>query len=227
MTITRASAIIWAPGSPRTADRIGIGRPTVDTRSVPRRRNAAGSNEQLDAILDAAEQEFADNGLGSASLDTVATSAGVSRSTLYRRFPNKAALVAAVLDRTLSQVTSQLHYAITGLGPQDAVVEAFTLGFRWLRNSKLLSQLMSEDSRIWVDVTGPIGAWIIDRMTHDIENHLRAAGSVMPADQLRATADILIRLAISYAEHPSPVFDIADDESVRTFARTTLAPMVR
>lgn len=194
-------------------------------------RNGRGplpnGSDQLDAIIAAAEGEFADIGLGSASVDSIAAKAGVSRSTLYRRFPTKAALVAAVLDRNLRIVTSDLHFAVEGLGPQDAVVEAFTLGFRWLRESQLLAQLLSEDSRVWVDVTGPIGAWVIDRMAHDIETHLRAAGSTMTDDQIRVSSDILIRLAISYAEHPSQVFDIEDEESVRTFARTTLAPMIR
>ncbi len=194
---------------------------------VESRESMNSSNERFDAIIAAAEEEFAEIGLGSASLDAIATKAGVSRSTLYRRFPTKAALVAAVLDRNLRFITTELHFAVEGLGPQDAVVEAFTLGFRWLRESKLLAQLLSEDSRVWVDVTGPIGAWVIDRMARDIETHLRAAGSTMTDDQIRAGSDILIRLAISYAEHPSQVFDINDEESVRTFARTTLAPMIR
>ena len=40
-------------------------------------------------ILAAAEVEFAETGVRKANVDTVAARAGVSRSTLYRRFASK------------------------------------------------------------------------------------------------------------------------------------------
>jgi AcrR family transcriptional regulator len=47
------------------------------------------------AILDAALAEYASNGLDGMSVDAVAARAGVSKATIYRRFPSKAALVVA------------------------------------------------------------------------------------------------------------------------------------
>ena len=47
------------------------------------------------AILDAALAEYATNGLGGMSVDAVAARAGVSKATIYRRYPSKAALVVA------------------------------------------------------------------------------------------------------------------------------------
>jgi AcrR family transcriptional regulator len=59
-------------------------------------------------IFEAARHEFAANGYAATSTETVARRAGVSTKTLYRLFPNKAALfegmVSDRLDRFLSDV---------------------------------------------------------------------------------------------------------------------------
>ena len=49
-------------------------------------------------ILDAAAQVFAEQGLD-ASLDEVAAAAGVGVGTVYRRFPDKDALIGALFDQ--------------------------------------------------------------------------------------------------------------------------------
>jgi AcrR family transcriptional regulator len=46
------------------------------------------------AILDAALSEYAARGLDGMSVDAVATRAGVSKATIYRRYPSKVELVA-------------------------------------------------------------------------------------------------------------------------------------
>lgn len=188
-------------------------------------RSGAAADDST-ALLDAAEREFAERGLGSASLDSVARAAGLSRSTLYRRYPNKAALVAAVLDRTRRVVTRDMQASIAGLSPGDAVVEAFTVCFRWLRRNPLVRRLLVEDSALWTQVTGPIREWTVTSMSGTIAENLRAAGSTMPEDRLRTVAEILVRLTVSYIETPTVGFDPDDDASVRRFAETHLAPLV-
>ena len=56
------------------------------------------------AILDAAEQLFADQGYDATSLNQVGTSAGVSRGTPGYFFGSKAELYQAVLDRSFAEV---------------------------------------------------------------------------------------------------------------------------
>src|SRR6202521_6278625 len=51
------------------------------------------------AILDAAVVEFEQHGFRRVALDDVARRAGVSRTTIYRRFGGRDELVAAVIDR--------------------------------------------------------------------------------------------------------------------------------
>ena len=50
------------------------------------------------AILDAALVEYATNGLDGMSVDAVAARAGVSKATIYRRYPSKAELVVAAAN---------------------------------------------------------------------------------------------------------------------------------
>ena len=58
---------------------------------VGRPRSAACDN----AILDAARAEYAEHGYEGLSVDAVATRAGVSKATIYRRHPSKLDLVVA------------------------------------------------------------------------------------------------------------------------------------
>lgn len=54
-----------------------------------------------DQILDAADAVFASHGV-TAPLDLVVARAGVGRATLYRNFPDRAALVDSLLERALA-----------------------------------------------------------------------------------------------------------------------------
>jgi AcrR family transcriptional regulator len=53
-----------------------------------------------DQILDAADAVFSERGI-TAPLDLVVTRAGVGRATLYRNFPDRAALVEALFERAM------------------------------------------------------------------------------------------------------------------------------
>jgi AcrR family transcriptional regulator len=81
------------------------------TERGPRLRSDARRNRQL--LVEAAREVFAEHGLD-ASLDEIARRAGVGNATLYRRFPSRESLYAAVFadlgdtmrtlsDRALSQ----------------------------------------------------------------------------------------------------------------------------
>ena len=57
------------------------------------------SGRLADRILDAATAQFLEQGYGATSIEQVARAAGISKRTFYARFPDKAALFAAVLHR--------------------------------------------------------------------------------------------------------------------------------
>lgn len=62
----------------------------------PRVRRRRGEDLEQ-AILAAAWEELVDNGYGNFTIDAVAERAGTSRSVLYRRWPDRDALVAATV----------------------------------------------------------------------------------------------------------------------------------
>src|SRR5829696_9084994 len=59
-------------------------------------------------ILDAARDVFAENGLG-VGVDAVARAAGVGVGTLYRRFPTKQDLLAAVIEDGICHLADRVE----------------------------------------------------------------------------------------------------------------------
>lgn len=66
------------------------------------RSDAAARRAQL---LDAADAVFGEHGI-TAPLDLVVERAGVGRATLYRNFPDRAALIEALLLRTIEKIAA-------------------------------------------------------------------------------------------------------------------------
>jgi AcrR family transcriptional regulator len=93
-----------------TADRPSNPRP-----SRPLRRDA---QRNRDAILVAARQVFCDHGL-EAPLEEIARQAGVGIATLYRRFPNRTALLDAVLADTVEAHITVAERALATDDPWD------------------------------------------------------------------------------------------------------------
>ncbi|MFE3140154.1 TetR/AcrR family transcriptional regulator [Streptomyces scopuliridis] len=77
------------------------------------------------ALLEAAQSHFLQHGVG-ASLEAVAKEAGVGPGTLYRHFPNREALLAAVLQTRSEELVAR-QARIAELGDASAALE------QWLR----------------------------------------------------------------------------------------------
>jgi len=65
----------------------------------------ADAQRNLDRLLDAAGECFAESGVD-ASVDEIARRAGVGHGTVFRRFSTKDALVAAVIDSKVGELTA-------------------------------------------------------------------------------------------------------------------------
>jgi AcrR family transcriptional regulator len=85
------------------------GRPTA-------KKLRADAQLNRDRILDAAAALFADRGL-SVPLDEIARQAGVGVATLYRRFPTRADLAAAIFERNISRYTEAVDRAVADPQP--------------------------------------------------------------------------------------------------------------
>lgn len=86
------------------------------------------------AILDAAEQEFALNGLAGARTESIAAQTGVTKAMIFYYFENKEKLYEAVLERCyLTRLRTVQQIALDDLDPETALrslVEAFIDGAR-------------------------------------------------------------------------------------------------
>lgn len=188
-------------------------------------RVTASPEEQELAILDAAAEEFTEVGVRQANMDSIAKAAGVSRSTLYRRFPSKDNLLIALANRTFENGMAQLEEAVAGLSPADAVVEAFAHGAAMVESDPLLNRMVLQDSEIR-GLTASMSALFIDMVTDRVAGTIRTAGATMPDADLRKAVELQVRLVISFLEIPAS--DDADrtPEAVRAMAATFLAPMI-
>lgn len=197
--------------------------------SGPRLRTTAAPEEQEAEILAAARREFAEVGVRRASMDSVARAAGVSRSTLYRRFPNKDALLAAVGEGIAADTMERLAHAVRDLSPHDAVVEAFVECARTVAGDPLIHRLFLDEP----DLTGVLvsqasrgaGAFL-EASSLAIAATLRHAGATMSDDDLTLVSEHFVRIALSLTQIQTGRLDVADLDSVRDYAARLLAPLV-
>ncbi|MCX8563316.1 helix-turn-helix domain containing protein [Mycolicibacterium mucogenicum] len=105
------------------------------------------------AILDAALVEFEQHGFRRVALDDVARRAGVSRTTIYRRFANRDELVAAVVERENVVLFDDIANELKTAGPQSNLyVEAFTLSILRFRRHRVLNRMMTDEPALVIEL---------------------------------------------------------------------------
>jgi AcrR family transcriptional regulator len=78
----------------------------LEPRKPPIQRR---SRQTVEELLQAAAQVFEENGYAGATTNRIAERAGVSIGTLYQYFPNKDAMVVALLERHVSETVERLR----------------------------------------------------------------------------------------------------------------------
>lgn len=192
-----------------------------------RLRTSASRTEQEAAILKAAAEEVALVGVGRLSMDVVARQSGVSRSTLYRRFPSRDALITELGRTTFESAMARLQTVSVDAGPQEAAVAAFREGVRLLTGEPVMRRFLQLDG----DFSATAGMYdearlFLESASSAMAKALRAAGATMADDDLLAVAELHIRLAASLVQVTTSVLDVTDDDAVTAYARTHLAPLV-
>jgi AcrR family transcriptional regulator len=82
-------------------------QPRSQTRLAPRKRPVQQrSRETVEAILEAARQVFAAQGYAGGTTNRIAQRAGVSIGSFYQYFPNKDAIVVALMERHMTETTA-------------------------------------------------------------------------------------------------------------------------
>jgi len=118
----------------------------INDDGSPARRTAANAISE-DVILDAAAKLMATIGIRRTTMADVARAAGVSRATLYRRFPNVTALAAQVTTREFQRVAAAARLDFSGpdLPSRDALIDALVHLVREARRHPLLQRIIELD----------------------------------------------------------------------------------
>ncbi|MEU0496634.1 helix-turn-helix domain-containing protein [Mycobacterium sp. NPDC006124] len=155
------------------------------------------TNSATRAILDAALVEFERHGLQRVALDDVARRAGVSRTTIYRRFANRDELVAAVIEREnvvlFADIATNLSRADK---PANYYVEAFTQSILMFRRHRVLNQMITEEPALVLELGRRHHGAAIERLA----DALRVIFPAGFADRIGAAAvDDLAETILRYA----------------------------
>ncbi|HKI40590.1 MAG TPA: TetR/AcrR family transcriptional regulator [Mycobacterium sp.] len=187
---------------------------------------AAESPTDLDRIiLDTARAVFETYGVRRANIEDVAARAGVSRSTIYRRFPTKNALFEQVVRREAELFFTSLDQATSGCTPPEAVVEAFTLGVRLVQDSPLYSRIVESEPELF-GLFSRSHVFPIRQFADAIAHTLRRCGADLPEPGLADIADLLLRVALGIIVFPTDRLDTSDHAAVREYAARYLVPII-
>jgi AcrR family transcriptional regulator len=179
----------------------------------------------LEAILDAALLEFERHGVRRVALDDVARRAGVSRTTIYRRFANRDELMVAVIERENAVLFADIAAELKSAGPQaNYYVEAFTASILRFRRHRVLNQMIRDEPALALELSHRHYGAVTERMAEA----LRVIFPSGFADRIgeRAVndlADTILRYAAMVLLLPSTQpLDTADD--IREFATRHFLP---
>lgn len=186
-------------------------------RKSPRQ---ARSKATQDAIIEAAARILAQHGLAGFNTNKVAERAGVSIGSLYQYFPNKDALMVALIARQQARqidTVAEAAGAIAGAGLEETVRLLVRAAMQHHREDALLASAIDhEEARL------PVGA-IVDRELGRGGDVLTGIiGQLLPDMPAEATAraartlPALVRATVdAWANLDPPDLQAAEDEAVR------------
>jgi AcrR family transcriptional regulator len=105
--------------------------------AAPPRRRRSDARRSIDAILNAARVVFGER--PDASMEDIASTAGVTRQTVYAHFPSRDALVAALIETAAAEYAALLDDAdLDTAPPADALARFLGAGWQFLGRYPLL-----------------------------------------------------------------------------------------
>ena len=183
------------------------------------------SLSQQDRVLDGALACVARVGLGKTTLDDVAREAGCARATVYRCFPGKQALFAAVLEREVNALgTRAIAAAAETDSLADAIVAVILAGADTFRSHTALGFVVEHEQEILAPqlsfergsaVLRGAGVLIAPAFTRFVE-----------PDRAERLGEWVARLTLSYLLNPSEQVQLDDPAHVRELVVDYVLPGV-
>lgn len=184
-------------------------------------------------ILDAALAQFEDFGLRRSTMDDVARRSGLSRITIYRRFPKKDLLVEAVILRELRRLMDGIDDAVASVSGIEKVVESVAFTMRFLRGHQLLNRLLRTEPEVIVPYLTVQGGLVIDLAREHGATLIRQelfGDRTPPPDverRIQAVSEMGVRLTLSFVLTRDSVIPLDTPDDARAYAREHIAPLYR
>jgi AcrR family transcriptional regulator len=158
-------------------------------------------------ILAAAASCVVDFGVERVTLAEIARRAGVSRPTVYRRWPDTRSVLAALLTRHITAAVEEVP--VRGRGREALVDRVVAVAERLRHDELVMAVLPSELALVYIaQRLGRSQQMLIDALARDLRAGQRD-GSVRPGDPRRLAAMVLLitQSTIQSAEIVRPILD--------------------
>jgi AcrR family transcriptional regulator len=206
------------------------------------RDSGADTDEVTERILAAALSQFEDFGLRRSTMEDIARRCGMSRITIYRRFPKKENLIEAVLLRELASFLDDLERVgaeeqpgASGAGgtmsAEDKMVERIAFALQYLGNHLLLRRLLRTEPESILPSLTVNGGPVVDLAREHIAAFIRTdlfGTRTPPAEaerQIQIVAELGVRIVLSFTLTPSSAIPMATLDDARAFAGDLIAPV--
>jgi len=187
--------------------------------SARRRPRQERSRAIVDSILEAGRLLLAESGESSLTTNRIAERAGVSVGSLYRYFPNKEAVVAAICDAHTGQDVAEVRAAMDA--PEERPLREWLVSivdYQLERHRRLLEvgRAVYRDQHRSFSLAQRMGAQEVERHIRDVlEQHrdeVRARDLDQAAFLVARGISALVRRALD--ESPERLYDPAFRESL-------------
>jgi AcrR family transcriptional regulator len=183
-------------------------------------------------ILDAALSQFEDFGLRRSTMEDIARRCGLSRITIYRRFPKKESLVEAVVLRELHTFLEDLaNVGEACVAPADRLIERVAFALHYLRSHSLLRRLLrTEPEAILPSLTvngGPVVDMAREHSAAFIRHDLFGSRTPPPEAErhIQMVAELGVRIVLSFILTPVSAIPMETLDEAREFARDLITPV--
>ena len=158
------------------------------------------------AILQAAERIFADEGLEGARTDAIATAAGVNKALLYYYFRSKEALYRAVLEGYAADFNRKALELLSSGGSSRSLLERYiNLHFDFIaahrHHGPLFQRMLMTDKKTWMRLARELGLPRMKAILKVIERGKRT-GEFRQMDSFHIAISLVALVAFYFSSAP-------------------------
>lgn len=177
-------------------------------------------------LLEGAARCFVDVGVTKTTMAEIAAAAGVTKPTLYRRFPDKQRVVEALVARESDAFVRRIRdEAAAARNAAEALEAGFATAVRWLDRHPFLRRSLALEPQLLLPLlTAPGGPVLEAGLTVFREIVVRgvASGELRPDADPQTVAEVWWRLVLSFALTPVIGVRPTDPPALRDLAHSAL-----